>query len=44
MVITDECFYKPSWGQNQLTAAWNRADAAQMEVSGQSSQMISMGG
>lgn len=44
MVITDECFYKTSQGQIQLTAAWNSADAAQMGVSGQSSQIVSMGG
>lgn len=44
MVITDECFYKTSWEQIQLTASWNRDDAAQMGVSGQSSQIISMGG
>jgi len=43
-VITDECIYKTSWGQTQLTAAWNRADAAQMGVSGQSSLIKSVGG
>lgn len=37
MVIIDECFHKTSQRRIQLPAAWNRADAAQMGVSGQSS-------
>lgn len=44
LVITDGCFYKTSQGQKKLAAVWNRAAAAQMGVSGQSSQIVPMGG
>lgn len=44
MVITDKCFYKSRWGQIQLMAAWNWANAAQVGLSGQSSKMLSMRG
>jgi len=43
MVITDKCFDKPRWGQIQLMAAWNLANAAQVGFAGQSSKMLSVG-
>lgn len=42
-MITDGCFYKTSQEQKKLAAVWNRADAARMGVSGQSSQIVPIG-